>query len=185
MALRFLHWLWAAKPPGPDFPIPVFQIILMFCVPMAVVHVIKGSTHWWKEQYFDAEGVRTDSGVVIARWDEICEPEKYGAEYRGGEYKRRFFRYHYEDLSGRFHEHVRLLPDDCDESHFIVGSRLSPIEYLASAPKSHRYVAEKGWGPKTLLFGLGLLAAIIPIRLAWGAMTWHVQVPDYQTEADE
>ena len=178
MALRFLHWLWAAKPPGPNFPVPVCQIIILYCAAFGVSLVIGGSVHWWREQYYDAEGVRTDSGVVIAKWEETRE----GAE--SSTITETFLRYHYADLSGRVHEHVAKSKHERWD-RLSAGSRLPTIEYLASAPRNHRYASEKGLGRNLFRLGLGLLAAIIPIRLAYGAATWHVRFPEHQTEPEE
>ena len=143
-----------------------------------VTHVIGGSVHWWREQYYDAEGVRTDSGVVIAKWEESRE----GAE--SSTITETFLRYHYADLSGRFHEHVAKSKHERWD-RLSAGSRLPSIEYLASAPRNHRYASEKGLGRNLFRLGLGLLAAIIPIRLAYGAATWHVRFPEHQTEPEE
>ena len=178
MALRFLNWLWAAKPPGPDFPVPVCQIIIMYCAAFGVTLVYAGSVDWWWEQYYDAEGVRTDSGVVIAKWQERRE----GAE--SSLITETFVRYHYADQSGRFHEHVAKSRNERWD-RLGAGSRLPTIEYLASAPRNHRYASEKGLGRKLFRLGLGLLAAIIPIRLVYGAATWHVRFPEHQTVAEE
>ncbi len=178
MALRFLHWLWAAKPPGPDFPVPVLQIIILYCAAFGVTLVIGGSVHGLREQYYDAEGVRTDSGVVIAKWEETRE----GAE--SSTITETFLRYHYADQSGRFHEHVAKSSHERWD-RLNAGSRLPTIEYLASVPRNHRYASEKGLGRKLFRLGLGLLVAIIPIRLAYGAATRHVRFPEYQAKAEE
>ncbi|MEJ7593004.1 MAG: DUF3592 domain-containing protein [Planctomycetaceae bacterium] len=178
MAWRFLHWLWATKPPGPDFPVPVCQIILILCMAFGVAYVIGGGRNWWREQYYDAEGVRTDSGVVIAKWRETRE----GGE--GGTITETFLRYRFADQSGRVHQFVTT-SQHMRWDELRAGSRLPTIEYLASAPSTHRYASEKGLGRQLFWFGLGLLAAIIPIRLVYGAATWYVRFPECQTVPEE
>jgi len=139
-----------------------------------VACVVAGGVNWWREQYYDAEGVQTDSGVVIAKWKETRE----GAE--GGTITETFLRYQYADQSGRFHEHLAKSRYESWDK-LSAGSRLPTLEYLASAPGTHRYASEKGLGRKFFWIGVGLLAAIIPIRVVYGAATWHVRFPEQQT----
>lgn len=178
MVLRFFHWLWAAKPPSPDFPVPVCQIILFFCGVWGVFLLIGGSAGWWIEQYYEAEGVRTDSGVVIAKWKETRE----GAE--SSTITETFLRYHYADQAGRLHEHVKSSKYESWDN-LNAGSRLPAIEYLDSAPRTHRYASEKGLGRKVFWLGVALLAAIIPLRLAYGAATRQVRYSEAPTVPEE
>ena len=169
MAWRFLRWLYGARPPGSE-PLSwiILQIILLLCAAWGVALVIGGSRGWWGEQYYDAEGVQTDSGVVIAKWQETHEGDASSTVTVT------FLRYRFVDQSGCVHEHVKKSQHDRSEK-LSIGSRLPTIEYLASSPGTHRYASEKGFGRKAFWFGLGLLAAIIPIRLVYCAVMWLVR----------
>lgn len=162
MAMQFLQWLWWPKPTGRGLSTPIFQLIIFLCGMFGLAYLTAGSFHWWNEQFYVAEGVHTDTGVVLGKWQE----KRDGSE--GGTITETFLRYHYADQSGQFHEHLKKSKYERWDK-LSVGSQLPTIEYLASAPRAHRYASEKGLGRIFFWLGLGLLAAIIPIRLAFGA----------------
>lgn len=160
MVSRFLRWLWTDKTPSAEFPVPVCQLVIFQCVMVGICLLIAGSRHWWMEQYYKTEGIQTDSVTITEIW--VREYE--GSE--GGKRTDYCYRYRYTDQFGHVHEHVASTELSRWEK-LVAGARLPTIEYLASAPKTHRYLSERGMGRIYVLLGVALLVAVVPIRLAY------------------
>lgn len=169
MARRFLRWLWATEPPSPDFEVPVCTLALLMCAMFGVAFVLGGGKDWWWEQFYESEGVRTDSGLVIARRKVTREGDASST------ITEHFFRYRFQDQFGRAHEFEGISQNPSQPwSESDVGTRLPMIEYLASDPRCHRLASAKGLGRKLFWTGVGLLVAIIPVRLIYGIAMWFV-----------
>jgi hypothetical protein len=143
--------------------VPVCNLVLLMCAIYGVAFTLGGGKRWWMEQFYEAEGVRTESGLIIGKRTVDGE----GAE--GGTITEHLVRYRFHDQFGRAQEFevtAERLRRQSSES--VVGTCLPMIEYLASDPKVHRFASEKGSGKKLFWFGVGLLVAIIPIRLIDG-----------------
>jgi hypothetical protein len=162
--------------PGPlwtsDFqlPVPIFRILMIFFIPLGICSAIAGCYHWTTEQYYHAEGIQTDSAVVTKKWTRISSNEG------GGNYTIYYLRYTYSDFSERSHTHQLSTsygkwPQLGTWDELPVGARLPTIEYLTSAPGTHRFAFENGQGKVFLIFGLILLLASIPLHLLHKAVS--------------
>lgn len=153
------------KPPvtsdtsNPNYPFPGFQIMVVYFAAFGFCLTFGGSCHWWMEQYYKREGIRTNSGVVIAKWKTVS---------KGGEGDTTYYhlRYSYTDHMGRIHRRETNSQNDSRRWDTLdVGSKLPTIEFLESAPGTHRFASEEGQGPFYALVGLLLLLACIPLRM--------------------
>ena len=167
----FLRWLWAVGPPAPTFPVPVGQIVLFLMVLWGVLMTVGGVHGRWLEARYDAEGLQTDTGTVVATWATVSlggegDSTTYHLRYR---FLDRAGRPHEGDWSERFGGNGTKTKPSWDR--VAIGARLPAFEYLASDPSYHRPAARKGERRNWLWVGLGLLAAIVPFRLAYGAVT--------------
>ncbi|MCY2966457.1 MAG: hypothetical protein NT069_22970 [Planctomycetota bacterium] len=122
-----------------------------------------GVKDWWGEQFYESDGVWTDSGRVIDK--RVVTRE--GSE--SGTITEHVFCYRFQDQLGRVHEFETVSQNPAPPwSESNVGTHLPMIEYLASDPRRHRFASSKGLGRKVFWKGVGLLAAIIPVRLVYG-----------------
>lgn len=116
-----------------------------------------GSYHWWLEQYDYSEGVRTESGVVLEKWKRVNNSgESNTTEY--------YMRYGDIDQAGRLHKHEREI-DKQQWDEMNIGSKLPTIEFLESAPRTHRYASETDMGPIYVVAELFFLLAVVPLQL--------------------
>ena len=157
---QFYRWFVHPHTSG---TVPYLSLLMLVVAVFGSAFLLTGVRLQWDDTRYGVDGLRTDSGRVVAKWKVTRE----GAE--SSTITEYWVHYRYLDNVGHAHEHYMKW----QHQEWIAaspGDPLPTIQYLATKPRIHRYVIAAGAARRAFWLGMALLAAVPCVRLGYACV---------------